>query len=417
MRRALLALTLATAVTLVPPARAAQPVGAADFNVQSTVDLRALTPENFAERLLPVARQTGPIVFYDFTESFTPFFTQQVIPRFERATGLRVQYRQVNGEQAVQQLIAARRASQPAPVDAFFIPNGQVRLAVESGIAANLPLHTMLPAAPDLQEGPATLARGFRHGGLVVPFHRNQTAIGYDTRFVQPAQAPASFDALLAYARANRGRIAITNPARGGSGQGFLESAIMHMVAPECRARLFDPDVDQATADAWADGPCLVPVMEYFRQLRPLVEFTNGNTDTLTLMANGVVHVGTVWEDQTYDFIGRGLLPPTVRTRLLTEGQVGDGDGIMIPAGTRNVAGALMFVNFLLSDEVQLLKLELNGSRSARTRLDIDRGLRPENVARLVPQDQYAALARARITGTLSAAATRRFVTEILQQR
>jgi ABC-type uncharacterized transport system YnjBCD substrate-binding protein len=129
------------------------------------------------------------------------------------------------------------------------------------------------------------------------------------------------------------------------------------------------------------------------------------------------VHVGTVWEDQTYDFIGRGLLPPSVRTRLLTEGQVGDGDGIMIPAGTRNVAGALLFVNFLLSDEVQLLKLELNGSRSARTRLDIERGLRPENVARLVPQDQFAALARARITGTLSTAATRRFVTEILQQR
>lgn len=417
MRRTLLALTLAATAALALPARATQPVGAAEFNVQSAVDLRSLTQANFNDLLLPAARQAGPIVFYDFTESFTPLFTQQVIPRFERQTGLRVQYRQVNGEQAVQQLIAARRANQPAPVDAFFIPNGQVRLAVESGIIANLPLHTMLPAAPDLDEGPATLARGFRHGGVVVPFHRNQTAIGFDTRFVQPAQAPASLDALLAYARANRGRVAITNPSRGGSGQGFLESAIIHMVAPECRTRLFDPDVDQPTADAWAAGPCLVPVMEYFRQLRPLVEFTNGNTDTLTLMANGAVHVGTVWEDQTYDFIGRGLLPPSVRTRLLTEGQVGDGDGIMIPAGTRNVAGALLFVNFLLSDEIQLLKLELNGSRSARTRLDIERGLPPENVARLVPQDQFAALARARITGTLSTAATRRFVTEILQQR
>jgi ABC-type uncharacterized transport system YnjBCD substrate-binding protein len=417
MRRTLLALTLAATAALALPARATQPVGAAEFNVQSAVDLRSLTQANFNDLLLPAARQAGPIVFYDFTESFTPLFTQQVIPRFERQTGLRVQYRQVNGEQAVQQLIAARRANQPAPVDAFFIPNGQVRLAVESGIIANLPLHTMLPAAPDLDEGPATLARGFRHGGVVVPFHRNQTAIAFDTRFVQAAQAPASLDALLAYARANRGRVAITNPSRGGSGQGFLESAIIHMVAPECRTRLFDPDVDQPTADAWAAGPCLAPVMEFFRQLRPLVEFTNGNTDTLTLMANGAVHVGTVWEDQTYDFIGRGLLPPSVRTRLLTEGQVGDGDGIMIPAGTRNVAGALLFVNFLLSDEVQLLKLELNGSRSARTRLDIERGLRPENVARLVPQDQFAALARARITGTLSTAATRRFVTEILQQR
>jgi hypothetical protein len=69
----------------------------------------------------------------------------------------------------------------------------------------------------------------------------------------------------------------------------------------------------------------------------------------------------------------------------------------------------------MLSDEIQLLKLELNGSRSARTRLDIANGLRPELVARLVPQDQYLAHARPRITGTISTAATRRFVAEILQ--
>lgn len=417
MLAALAALAVSVAVSLPLPALATTPVGAPDFNVQSAVDLRTLTPENFREKLLPTARQAGPIVFYDFTESFTPLFTQHVIPRFERATGLRVQYRQVNGEQAVQQLIAARRANQPSPADAFFMPNGQVRLAVESGIVANLPLHTMLPAAPDLDPGPSTVARGYRHGGVVVPFHRNQTAIGYDTRFVSEGQAPSTFEALLAYARANRGKIAITNPARGGSGQGFLESAIIHMVSPECATRLFDPDVDQATADAWAAGSCLALVMEYFRQLRPLVEFTNGNTDTLTLMANGVAHVGTVWEDQTYDFIGRGLLPTAIRTRLLTEGQVGDGDGIMVPSGTGNVAGALLFVDFILSDEIQLLKLELNGSRSARTRLDIGRGLPAQNVARLVPQEQYATLSRTRITGTLSTAATRRFVTEILQQR
>jgi len=419
MRRVFLVLALSVVLSGAAAAsgQAAEPVGAADFNVRSSVDLRALTPANFAERLVPAARVAAPIVFYDFTESFTPLFTQQVIPRFERVTGLHVQYRQVNGEQAVQQLIAARRAGQAAPVDVFFIPNGQVRLAVESGIVANLPLNTMLPSAPDLEQNAATVARGFRHGGVVVPFHRNQTAIGYDSRFVTSAQAPRDFAGLLAYAQANPGAVAITNPARGGSGQGLLETAIVSMTPPDCQARLFDYTVDAAAAEAWADGPCLAPVLAYFRELRPLVEFTNGNTDTLTLMGNGVVHVGSVWEDQTYDFLGRGLLPPTIRMRLLTEGQVGDGDGIMIPSGTRNLAGALLLVDFLLSNEVQLLKLEMNGSRSARTGLDIDRALRPEIVARLIPAEQYTTLSGPRITGTISSAATRRFVADILQPR
>ena len=56
--------------------------------------------------------------------------------------------------------------------------------------------------------------------------------------------------------------------------------------------------------------------MAYFKELKPFVEFTNGNSDTLTLMANGQVVVATVWEDMVFDFIGRGLLPPQVKARL-----------------------------------------------------------------------------------------------------
>jgi multiple sugar transport system substrate-binding protein/putative spermidine/putrescine transport system substrate-binding protein len=159
----------------------------------------------------------------------------------------------------------------------------------------------------------------------------------------------------------------------------------------------------------------MAPTLAYFKELKPLVEFTNGNTDTLTQMANGQAHVGTTWEDQTLDFIGRGLLPPSVRSRLLTDGQVGDGDGVMIPAGSTKVEAALLFVDFLLSDEIQLFKLGLNGSRSARAKLDIAKALRPEVVERLIPADQYPALSRARIVGTITSEASKRFVVDILQ--
>ena len=70
-----------------------------------------------------------------------------------------------------------------------------------------------------------------------------------------------------------------------------------------------------------------------------------------------------------------------------------------------------------MSDEIQLYKLSVNGSRSARTKLDIAKALGPDVVARLVPQDQYDALARPRIVGTVTSAAAARFVTEILQAK
>ena len=413
VKAALLASAIFSAALV--PALAVEPVGAPEFNIKTGIDLKTLAPANFYEVLVPAATADGAVVFYDFGESEKDLFAE-IIRRFEaKYPGVKIDYHQVDGEQAVQQLIAAKTAGQPSPVDIFWMPNGQVRVANEAGVIANLPLNTMLPSAPDIAENPATVSRGYVHGGVVAPFHRNQTAIGFDTRSVPLGSEPKSFPELLAFAKANPQKVAITNPTKGGSGSGFLETAILAMTAKDCQARLYDYTLTQAEAEAWAAGPCLDPVMNYFKELKPVVEFTNGNSDTLNLVANGQAVVATVWEDMVFDFIGRGLLPPQVKARLLTEGEVGDGDGAMIPSGATKLAGALLFMDYLMSDEVQLYKLSVNGSRSARTKLDIAAVLAPEVVDRLVPQDQYDQLARPRIVGTVTDAASKRFVAEILQ--
>jgi ABC-type uncharacterized transport system YnjBCD substrate-binding protein len=395
-------------------AGAIEPVGGTDFNIKTNVDLKALTPANFYDVLVPLAKAEGQISFYDFGESENVIFAE-IIRRFEAKYRIKVEYHQVDGEQAVQQLIAAKQAGQPSPVDVFWMPNGSVRVADQAGIIANLPLNTMLPSAPDLEKNAATVSRGYVHGGKVVPYHRNVTAIGYDTRTFPNGNEPKNFAELLAFAKANPQKMVVTDPTRGGSGIGFLESAILAMTTKDCQARLYDYTVSEADAAAWANGPCLDPVLAYFKELRPNVEFTNGNTDSLNLMANGQAEVATVWEDEVYDFTGRGLLPPTVKARLLTDGEVGDGDGAMMPSGATHVAGGLLFLDFLMSDEIQLYKLTVNGSRSARTKLDIDKALTADVTNRLVPQDQYLNYARPRIVGTISDAAAKRFVETILQ--
>jgi putative spermidine/putrescine transport system substrate-binding protein len=395
-------------------AEAIEPVGGTDFNLKTDVDLKTVTPANFYDVLIPAAKAEGRISFYDFGESETVIFTE-IIRRFEAKYGIKVEYHQVDGEQAVQQLIAAKQAGQPSPVDVFWMPNGSVRVADQAGIIANLPLNTMLPSAPDLEPNAATVSRGYVHGGKVVPYHRNVTAIGYDTRAFPNGNEPKNFAELLAFAKANPQKMVVTDPTRGGSGIGFLESAILSMTTKDCQAHLYDYTVSEADATAWANGPCLDPVLAYFKELRPNVEFTNGNTDSLNLMANGQAEVATVWEDEVYDFTGRGLLPPTVKARLLTDGEVGDGDGAMMPSGATHVAGGLLFLDFLMSDEIQLYKLTINGSRSARTKLDIDKALTVDVTNRLVPQEQYLNYARPRIVGTISDAAAKRFVETILQ--
>ena len=400
---------LAPAATL-----AIEPVNSDKFNIASKVDLKQLTPENFVDLLTPAAKEEGSIVFYDFAP-FTDYFQKSVIPKFEETYGVKVEYAAVDGDQAVQQMIAAKRAGAAPPADVFFMPNGGVAAMDQEGALANLPLTTMLPSAQDLDPKIATVARGYKHGGIVVPFHRNQTAIAYDTRYVQPGSEPKTFEEILEYAKKNPKKFAMTHPDKGGSGGGFLESAILKFASADCQKRIYDYNVSEADAKAWAESSCLDPVIAYFKELVQYAEVTNGNEDTYALISNGAANVATVWEDGVLDFIAQGLMPPSVRTRLLTSGEVGDGDGIAIPSTTGKVEAALLFIDFVMRDEFQLLKLETIGSRTARTKLDVSGALKPEVVERLVPQDQYSQLTRPRISGAMSDAAVARFIVDVLK--
>ena len=48
------------------PAVAVEPVGAPQFNIQTSIDLKALNTGNFYDVLGPAAKAEGQIVFYDF---------------------------------------------------------------------------------------------------------------------------------------------------------------------------------------------------------------------------------------------------------------------------------------------------------------------------------------------------------------
>lgn len=393
---------------------AVEPVESDSFNFKSDVDMASVTPENFYDLLVPAAKAAGAVSFYDSGETETELYLE-IFRRFTEKYGIPVEYHQVNGEQAVQQLIAAHKAGRPSPADAMFILTGTVRTANQEGILANLPLGTMLPSAPALDQNAANYSRGYYQGGVVVPFHRNLTAIGYDTRSVQSEEAPKTFAEILDWAKAHPGKFGFTDPSRGGSGGGFVESAMIALMSEDCAENLYDFDQSVAEAEAFVEGECMTPVMDYFEELAPFVEFTNSNTDTLNLLANGEVTVATVWESQVYDYIGRGVLPPAIKSRLLTSGQVGDGDGLVILADGANVAGATLLMDFAMSDEIQLYKMQANGSRSARTTLDIDSQLGEDVTSRLVPSAQYAEFARPRIYGAISSAATDRFVADVLR--
>ncbi|TCR64596.1 extracellular solute-binding protein [Bosea sp. BK604] len=408
----------AASLAFAAPGAAVEGIGGKPVNVKSSLDFGKLTAANFYDTLVPLAKQEGTVTFFDFSNSFEKLFREELIPGFERKYGIKVNYQRGNAEAAAQQLVATSAADQPAPFDLLYNASSSLGVLMRGSAVANVPFHKLLPNAAAYDERIATTAEGIVHGGLFAPFHRNQTALAVNSRFVRPGTEPGDFPALLAWAKANPKRLAVTNPGKGGSGDGFLQSLVLAMVTgDDCRKALDNFTIGTEEAKAYVASPCMAPVWSYYRDLLAVSEITNSNADTLNLITNAEAWIGTAWEDMTYDFTGRGLLPPTVRPMLLKEGQVGGGDGFFLPVRPRNPAAALLLMDFLMSKEVQLTKLRMNGSRAARTDIDTDKEFSEAQAKRLIPAEQYPSRARTGIPRAITLAAAAYFQENLLRGR
>jgi ABC-type uncharacterized transport system, periplasmic component len=96
-------------------------------------------------------------------------------------------------------------------------------------------------------------SRGFEHGGTVLPFHRNQTVIAYDSAKI--AEPPSGLVEIFDYAKAHDLKVAVTNPTKGGSGSGFVESALLAL-APECKRSLRLHPVGGSGRRPWRSAAC-----------------------------------------------------------------------------------------------------------------------------------------------------------------
>jgi multiple sugar transport system substrate-binding protein/putative spermidine/putrescine transport system substrate-binding protein len=233
---------------------------------------------------------------------------------------------------------------------------------------------------------------GKAHGGSFPLVHLNQTALGYDSAFVKAEDVPKSFEDLLLWAEKNPKRLGVTLPAKGGSGGGFIYSVALNYLTGDCRKQLTDYNQTLQQAEDWAmTSECLTPVWDYYRRLLAVAELTNGNADTLNLINNQQLYMGTVWEDQVMSFLGTKQLPDSFRVTLLEKGQVGSGDAMFVPANAKNVASALLLIDMAMSKEFQLWKLENKASRSPRA--DVTNDLMPKAVQEhVLPQSVYPRL-------------------------
>ena len=187
-----------------------------------------------------------------------------------------------------------------------------------------------------------------------LPMRGSQVLIGYDSTKLKPADAPKTWEALVAWIKANPGQFIYCRPDKGGSGNNFIQRAVY-------QANGLNPDA--FTLDNFSPEKAkamLEPAWELLKDIHPHTfgpgKYTSGNTQSVQLLSQNAVTMITVWSDHALSSIEQGVLPETTGLVQLDDLALSGGYAQMVVfANGVNHEATMKLCDFVLSDEIQQL--------------------------------------------------------------
>jgi putative spermidine/putrescine transport system substrate-binding protein len=198
-------------------------------------------------------------------------------------------------------------------------------------------------------------------GDYSLPYRGSQVLLAFDTTKLAQADAPTTFDALIEWIKANPGQFIYNRPDKGGSGGNFVRRTIHQANGLDPAAFTIDNYTDafaeESLGKAWAILADIAP------SLYDGGAYTSGNTQSIQLLAQGVVTMVPVWSDQVLQAIDQGVLPPETGLVQLTDLALAGGfsRSVVLDNGANRDA-ALKLADFVLTEEIQnAILTELGG--------------------------------------------------------
>ena len=325
----------------------------------------------------------GVIDWYTSSDSnILDFWTNTVKPAFEAAhPGITINLVDAGDGSGIiaisERALAAQQTNTDPQADFFesadpLLPAG----AIEAGIFVNMKEAGLSNYS---KLNPAGIQSDYS-----LPYRGSQVLLAYDTTKLDPADAPKSWDELVSWIKANPGQFVYNRPDKGGSGGNFVRRAIH-------QANGLDPSMftvdnytqefgDETLGKAWDLLADIAP------SLYDNGAYSSGNTQSIQLLAQGVVTMAPVWSDQILQAIDQGVLPDTTGLVQLQDLALVGGftRSVVLETGTNRDA-ALQLADFMLSEEIQSAILTELGGFPGVSWDYIDPELR-ERFADIVPQ-------------------------------
>ncbi|MCZ4315929.1 ABC transporter substrate-binding protein [Comamonadaceae bacterium G21597-S1] len=190
--------------------------------------------------------------------------------------------------------------------------------------------------------------------GMEAPWGMAQLTFFADRKRVP--EPPTSMAALLAFARANPGRVTYPRPP-DFHGSSFVKQAMVEALAD--RSALYQPVTPQALASA---GP---PLWAFLDALHPHLwrsgrQFPTNAAAVRQMMADGELLIALTFNpNEAANEIAAKRLPASVYSYQHSAGTIGNTHFLAIPFNSRVREGAQVVANFLLSPLAQARKADI----------------------------------------------------------
>ena len=272
--------------------------------------------------------------------------------------GVRLEHVKISDAADVVQRVRTEKAAgkTEGSVDLVWI-NGENFLAMKREGLLYGPITPQLPhfALVD-QPGKPTTTLDFAEpvDGMEAPWGMAQLTFMVDS--TQTPKAPQTSQELLAFARANPGRVSYPRPP-DFHGMTLLKQFLLDLTP--ARDALYQPATPAALAKAGA------PLWTYLDALHPSLwrsgkQFVNNAATQRQMLADGELRWALTFNpNDAANEIAAGRLPASVVSYQFPGGTIGNTHFVAIPVNARAKPAALVCSNFLLSPEAQARKADI----------------------------------------------------------
>jgi putative spermidine/putrescine transport system substrate-binding protein len=299
-------------------------------------------------------QQTVSMVMWQGDPLINKYMSGYVKPELRRRYGIELQLAAAQGAGLVQTLAAEQAAGQPSEADVVWI-NGETFYQLRQVDALLGPFVAKLPNARYLDLQNPFINTDFQQpvAGMECPWGNVQFAVIYDSARV--SRPPRSFAELPGYLRAHPGQFTIPNEFTGMT---LLKS---WMISLSGQPQLFQGKFNEAVYKRWSGE-----LWQVINASRPYFwkqgrTFPEQLAPLHRLFANGEVAFTFSCNDAEVDNkLNQGVFPATARAYVPALGTIQNSHYLGIVRGARHPEAALLLVNFLISPEAQLKKMDPN---------------------------------------------------------